>query len=57
MITLQGKHTVAEVFSVAKLGKIFKQTFVTTSAINSGGLNGGFFSVAFVCNSHRRMCI
>ena len=38
----EGKHTIVEGFSITKLSKIFKKTFVTTSAINDGGFSEGF---------------
>ena len=36
------KHIVAEVYSVTKLGKIFKKTSATTSSIHCGGFNRGY---------------
>ena len=41
MESLQTKHTVAEAFSVTKLGKIFQQTSATTLAINHKGFSEG----------------
>jgi hypothetical protein len=39
---IQGKHFVAEVFSVTRFGKIFKKTSTTTFVIPSKGFSGGF---------------